>query len=121
MTLKFLIAGSSSYIIYSLLLIIGIEFLRIEEILNNAISFGITFFYSFYLAKNWVFKATGKIYKMFNKYLIVALINYFINITGFGIIIYFYDIHYLLVQFIMMALVTIFSFFIQKLWVFAKD
>ena len=47
MTLKFLIAGSSSYIIYSLLLIIGIEFFRIEEILNNAISFGITFFIVF--------------------------------------------------------------------------
>jgi len=118
MTLKFLIAGISSYIIYSLLLIIGIEFLSIRDVFNNAISYGITFFYSFYLAKNWVFKSSGKIYKTFNKYLIVALTNYFINIVGFGIIILFYDLHYLFAQFIMMSLVTTFSFLIQKYWVF---
>ena len=118
MTLKFLIAGISSYIIYSLLLIIGIEFLSIQNVLNNAISYGITFFYSFYLAKNWVFKTRVKLYKTFNKYLIAALINYFINIVGFGIIINFYDFHYLIVQFIMLSLVTICSFLIQKYWVF---
>ena len=120
MTLKFLLAGISSYLIYTSLLILGIEGLKINPTINNAISYSITFFYSFYLSKNWVFKTEGKLYKIFKKYLIVALSNYFINIIGFGIIIYFFNLHYLFVQFFMLGLVTTFSFFVQKNWVF-KD
>ena len=121
MAVKFLIAGTSSYIIYSLLLVIGIEFLKIDDILNNAISYAITFFYSFFLAKNWVFKIENELTKTFQKYLILAIVNYLINIIGFGIILYFYNLHYMLVQIIMMGFVTIFSYFFQRFWVFYKN
>ena len=121
MAVKFLIAGTSSYIIYSLLLVIGIEFLKIDDILNNAISYAITFFYSFFLAKNWVFKTERKLTNPFKKYLIWAIINYLLNIIGFGVIIHLYNLHYLLVQFIMVSFVTILSYIAQRFWVFGQN
>ena len=120
MTIKYLLAGISSYFIYSIFLIIGVEIFGINEAFNNAISYGITFFYSFFLAKNWVFKTERKLTNTFQRYSILAIVNYLINITGFGIILFFYNLHYMFVQIIMVVFVTIFSYFIQRFWVFDK-
>ena len=121
MIFKYLLAGISSYVIYSILLIIGIEIFGINEVFNNVISYGVTFFYSFFLAKNWVFKTERKLTNPFKKYLIWAIINYLLNIIGFGVILYLYNLHYLLVQFIMVSFVTILSYIAQRFWVFGQN
>ena len=121
MIFKYLLAGISSYVIYSILLIIGIEIFGVNEVFNNVISYGVTFFYSFFLAKNWVFKTERKLTNPFKKYLIWAIINYLLNIIGFGVIIHLYNLHYLLVQFIMVSFVTILSYIAQRFWVFGQN
>ena len=116
--IKYLIAGGSSYIIYTVLLVIGVELLNIKDYLSNILSNGIAFFYSFYISKNWVFVNKQNSSKSFLRYFVLGLISYLINISGFTLIQYIFDIYYLITQVIMVLFVALINYSVLKRWVF---
>ena len=118
MTIRYLIAGTSSYVIYTFFLVVGIEYLNTSEPLCNAISYSLAFIYSFILSNYWVFQSKQRIFDSFSKYIFTAIIVYFTNILGFAFVYYLFEIHYLLIQFTLVLFITFFSYIVQKNWVF---
>ena len=119
-TLKYIIVGISGTLLYLALLTIQIELLNIEIIIATITSYIVIIIGSYYLSYSWVFNSREKHLNAFVRYIVVVGLGFIINTMGMYLSINVFDLWYLTSQVVLLCLVAINNYLMNKLWAF-KD
>lgn len=113
---KFIIVGGIATIIDFVLLYILKEFVGINEIVSNTISFTISLIYNYIASIKWVFDVDNNKNqnKQFVTFVVFSIIGLFINNLILWICIDKFSINYLLGKVIATGIVMIFNFVTRK-------
>lgn len=113
---KFIIVGGIATIIDFVLLYILKEFVGINEIVSNTISFTISLIYNYIASIKWVFDVDNNKNqnKQFVTFVVFSIIGLFINNLILWICINKFSINYLLGKVIATGIVMIFNFVTRK-------
>lgn len=113
---KFIIVGGIATIIDFVLLYILKEFVGINEIVSNTISFTISLIYNYIASIKWVFDVDNNKNqnKQFVTFVVFSIIGLFINNLILWICINKFSINYLLGKVITTGIVMIFNFVTRK-------
>lgn len=115
---KFIIVGGIATIIDFVLLYILKEFVGINEIVSNTISFTISLIYNYIASIKWVFDVDNNKNqnKQFVTFVVFSIIGLFINNLILWICIDKFSINYLLGKVIATGIVMIFNFVTRKIF-----
>ena len=117
--LRFLIVGVFSSVINLFSFYVLFYKLNIFETLSYAISYIVGVAIGYFLNKKWSFNYKNNDKKgLFSKYLLVYLINLFIGMGFFELILILTNVNELLVQFIVIIITAITNFCALKIFVF---
>ena len=119
-TLKYIIVGISGTLLYLALLTIQIELLNIEIIIATITSYIVIIIGSYYLSYSWVFNSREKHLNAFVRYIVVVGLGFIINTMGMYLSIHVFDFWYLASQGVLLCMVAINNYLMNKLWAF-KD
>ncbi|MCB0743749.1 MAG: GtrA family protein [Ignavibacteriae bacterium] len=129
--LRFLIIGSSTFVIdfsiNNLIVLILQTDPTHESVIANMISVPIAFIYNFTFSSKWTFKNTIDRKKKFLKFLGVGIFNYIVSTFLIGLLVEYLTNSNLVhshttiqagSKFLIMSLMTFWSYIIYKFWVF---
>lgn len=116
---RFLIVGVFASIVNLLCFLIFFYILNVFEILTYSISYIVGVASGYFFNKKWAFnyKKSSK-NTLFSKYLLVYIINLFIGMGFFELVLILFRINELLVQFIVIIITAISNFLGLKIFVF---
>ncbi len=120
--IKFLIAGGTAASVNLVILYLLTEFAHFWYLISSAFAFIISFFVSFYLQKFWTFadNSREKIIKQMTSYLIVALLNLFLNLLLMLFFVEIVGLWYMLAQLISEALIATESYLVYNVLIFSR-
>lgn len=109
---RYIISGSIAAIVNLFFLYLFTEMFGVWYVISAMISFLISFVVSFSLQKFWTFenRAVDQIRGQILFYFIITVINLGINTSGIFLLVDYVQIHYLIAQIIISALIAIESF-----------
>lgn len=121
--IRFIISGGTAAITELTLLYIFTEFFGVWYIYSAAIAFLFSFCVSFTLQKLWTFKDknTNKTHKQATFYLLISVINLFVNIVAIYILVEVFGVWYMLAKVLISGTIAIYSFLIYKFIIFKYD
>ncbi|RZW20488.1 MAG: GtrA family protein [Desulfobulbaceae bacterium] len=77
-------------------------------------------FQTFLLNRSWTFAHQGHVRSAFIRYIIIYLLGYLVNFSGLYVFVDVIGFSHQLIQGVMVILVAVLLFVLQKLWVFDK-
>lgn len=118
--IKYTLVGGLGAIIDIAVLAFLVEIFHIPIIIANTISFLVAVINNYIFNKIWTFRCGSKKYlKQFTKFLIVAIVGLGLNTILMGIAIHF-DFFYIYAKIIIIFIVGIWNFLVNKYWTFNK-
>ena len=117
-TLKYIISGVTSYILYLGLLILSIEIFNFEILNSTIVTYLIALIFNFLVLKLWVYHSKGHYKSQFLKYNTIAFLGYILNSIGFYFFTTIFEIHYLIIQIILFVLISSLNYFLNTFWTF---
>ncbi|EPY09444.1 GtrA family protein [Paenibacillus alvei] len=116
--LKYGVIGIVGTILQSGTLILLVEFFKWEPIISTIIGFIFSLTFSYFANVRWTFPSTCNQIQVFIKYFVVSILGLLLNITVMYLIVYIFELWYLIGQMIVIILVPVFNFTLNKLWAF---
>lgn len=119
---KFLVSGVIAATVNLSLLYTFTDIFHLWYIASSWIAFIITFFVSFALQRYWTFNNREQhlIRRQIIMYFAVAIMNVGINTALIYALVEYFQLHYLVAQFIALGLISIESFFVYKRVIFGR-
>lgn len=119
--LRFSIVGMMGAIIDIGVLTFCVEILKFNIISANCLSVGLAIINNFFLNKYWTFKNKNReLKKQFTKYAIVSIIGWLLNFVLMKLFLWV-DVWYLAAKIIIILIVSIWNYALNKLWTFKKN
>ncbi len=119
--LKYVLIGSSGFVLDMLTLIFFKEFVGFDSVSSVIINQAIIVIYIFTLNKFWTFRNRQLARPQFIKYLALTGWNYTIAVVFMYIFSRTLGLHYLLVRIGSIALTVTWNFLLYKHWIFAEQ
>lgn len=111
--------GISNGILYFIYL--GLTLLGLPAKPSMTIVYCLGVIFGFLLNKNWSFRYTGSNRSSFFRYCASYALGYILNLSGLYFLIDKLELPHYLAQGLMMMVVAVFLFFLQRTWVFLPD
>lgn len=117
--LRFSIIGGCSVFVYTLALL----FLKDEIGLINAslVAYLLTLFVNYLFQKNWTFKSERKHINTMPRFIVIHIFGIIINSSVLYVFIFIFDLLLIISQLVAFMVVAIWSYSLQKLWVFESE
>lgn len=123
MIIRYVIAGGTAAVTNLVLLYVATEVFHVWYLASDVFAFTIAFIVSFLMQKFWAFRdrRTDGMHGQLLTYLVVMVINLFINTY----LVYFFTekahVYYLLSQILAAGLIAIWSFFVYRKFIFSEN
>ncbi len=117
---KFLIIGLLTFCIYYIFLWVTFENLKIHYILSVSFSYLFAVLFHFVTNKRITFKNSDNLGKQVFKYLLLAFINYFLQVLVIIVLCEFLNFNFYLSAFFASLVTMVNGFLTMKFWIFRK-
>ena len=84
------------------------------------LSYGVGILQTFLINRSWTFGHQGHIRSAFIRYIAIYLLGYLVNFSGLYIFVDLFGFAHQLIQGVMIIIVAVLLFVLQRLWVFDK-
>jgi len=120
---KYIIAGGTAAVVNLVALYFFTDILKIWYVTSSVFAFVISLITSFGLHKFWTFRenSVNRLKRQFIFYLFISLCNLILNAILIYVMVDIFGLWYMLAQFIIMALIALASFLINKKITFIKQ
>lgn len=115
---KFIISGGSAAVVEYGSFLLFVNYIKIDVLVANGISFGCGLVVSFLLNKIWVFQSGSAAHREFIKYFILAIVNLLISTLFVGIMINSLGILPFIAKLVMMVLIAIWNYLLFSKLIF---
>jgi len=119
--INYLKNGTLTFFIYYLLIIVFVSIFRFSETYSISLAYILAIIFNFAGNRSFVFKATdGVIGQQILRFMIIALINYFIQILTFKFFYLYKGFNFYIASFIGIFIAIGIGFVTSKIWIFKK-
>lgn len=116
--IRFSIVGGLTFIIYIVIVLLGVEKFHTTKVTAGAIAYAIAIPLNYCMHYFWTFNCKNPHINSTSKYIALTVFGFFINIIGITLFERLTSVHYLASQFIILSAIIILNFCIGRLWVF---
>ena len=118
-TIKYALVGIGGYSVYLALLIIQVEFFKIEPVLASLLAFIPIFLVSYAVSYGWVFQSNDRHRNTFIRYSVTTAIGLSLNLLIMYFTIYHLECQYIYSQLGVFFIVGTNNYLINRYWAFS--
>jgi putative flippase GtrA len=119
--IKFAIVGGLSFVIHYSTVIFLVAVFLIRPLVANIFGFSIAMIFAFFGHRFWTFQqSTGRMHTTLFAFFTVNIVNFLINQSLYYVLLTYFHMKYYVALFVVLGMVAIVSFVVNKYWVFKQ-